>query len=70
MRASDLRRFPSHPYRTVLYLDPARASRLQRQSEDDPAVRVVRIEEDDDVWSVHVACACDEIRIRLEDVWS
>jgi hypothetical protein len=61
---------PSHPILLHLRIDPADWFKFEQMADDNPATRIVgRDEPRDERMIVHVACASEETRRRLEDGW-
>jgi hypothetical protein len=59
----------SHPHLATVTLDPINWHRFQQLAEDNPGTRVMGHEVSGGTITVHVACADDEVRDRLEDAW-
>ena len=61
---------PSHPYLAELAIDPVNWHDFQRLFADEPATRILGHDAPrNGRMIVHVACASEETRTRLEDGW-
>jgi hypothetical protein len=61
---------PSHPILAEVAIDPADWFRFQELDADNPATRILGHDAPrNGRMMVHVACASDEVRVRLKDGW-
>ena len=61
----------SHPYVAVIEIDPVDYHQFTRLIEDAPELRLLRrIDDQADLWTLHVACASERVREGIEDGWN
>ena len=60
----------THPHLATIAMEPANWSRFERAFEDQPEVRIIKVDRHmPDAWMVHAACASREVRDLLESNW-
>lgn len=60
----------THPYEITITIDPADFSEFERLTQDSETVRLISVDRDPDLWTLHVACASDEVAQRMEQGWA
>ncbi len=73
MRYHEIHRRPaapdSHPFTADITIDPTELSTFERLMQDRPEVRLLARIDRPNAWVVHVACASERVRERLQDAW-
>ena len=60
----------THPYIAVLTLDPVDVSKFQRMVEDEPAIKILAVDQSKpDNWRIFAACASKNTQDLLESGW-
>jgi hypothetical protein len=60
----------THPYLAALVMDPADWWRFERDFEDRPEVKIMKIDRrTPDHWTVYVGCASQRVQDLLESNW-
>lgn len=60
----------THPHNITITIDPVDFHDFQRLTQDSETVRLISVERDPDLWTLHVACASDEVARRMEQGWT
>jgi hypothetical protein len=60
----------THPYIIAITINPVLFADFERLTEDRDEVRLLRREIGPDLWTLHVACASEEVARRMEEGWN
>jgi len=60
----------THPYTAILTIDPAQFADFDRLTRQRHEICLLRRDDGADWWTLHVACASEDVVRRLMDGWA